>query len=124
MLPHDTLPREGVVTNRRQFIRDAAASAGIVFTGCSLLSHQLTAQSAAAPRRREVMVGGRRVKTIDIHAHVIVPEATALMGTKTAPDNPSVMAPARFQRMDEWGTDMQALSINPNWYSVDRDVAQ
>jgi aminocarboxymuconate-semialdehyde decarboxylase len=25
--------------------------------------------------------------------------------------------------MDEWGTDIQALSINPTWYSVDRDVA-
>jgi aminocarboxymuconate-semialdehyde decarboxylase len=25
--------------------------------------------------------------------------------------------------MDEWGTDMQALSINPTWYETDRDVA-
>src|ERR1700746_723576 len=47
-----------------------------------------------------------------------------MMGTKTAQNNSSVMAPERFQTMDEWGTDMQALSINPNWYSVDRDIAQ
>ncbi len=101
------------MTNRRQFLKDAAASAGVVFAGCNL---------HAQPRRRQVMVGGRRVRTIDIHAHVIVPEATALMGTKTEPTNASVMTPGRLQTMDEWGTDMQALSINPTWYSVERDV--
>jgi aminocarboxymuconate-semialdehyde decarboxylase len=107
--------------NRRQFLKETAA--GIVFTGCSL--KPLGAQSAgAAAKRREVTVAGRRVRTIDIHAHVIIPEATALMGIKTAPDNASVMAPARFDRMDEWGTDMQALSINPNWYGVEREVAR
>ena len=26
--------------------------------------------------------------------------------------------------MDEWGTDMQALSINANWYHLDRDLAR
>src|SRR6266852_266816 len=104
MLPHDTLPREGDVTNRRQFIKDVAVSAGIVFTGCNLLSHRLGAQSGSAKGKRQVMVGGRHVKTIDIHAHVIIPEATAMMGTKTAPNNSSVMAPERFQTMDEWGT--------------------
>src|SRR5580765_7132261 len=124
MLPHDTLPREGDVTNRRQFVKDVAAGAGIVFTGCSLLSHRLGAQSGSTTSKRQVMVGGRRVKTIGIHAHVIIPEATAMMGAKTAANNSSVMAPDRFQTMDEWGTDMQALGINPNWYSVDRDIAQ
>ncbi len=109
--------------NRRQFIQEAA-SAGIVFTGCGLLGYRLAAQTSTGTARRQVMVGGRRIRTIDIHAHVVIPEATALMGVKTSPDNSSVMSPERFQRMDEWGTDMQALSINPNWYSVDRDVAQ
>ena len=73
------------------------------------------------------MVGGRRIRTIDIHAHVVVPEATALLGVTTAPGDPSVMGPsqtpARFKTMDEWGTDMQALSINPTWYGAERDVA-
>jgi len=68
------------------------------------------------------MVGGKRVRTIDIHAHVVVPEATALMGTKTAPDNPALINAERFERMGEWGTDMQALSINANWYSLERDL--
>jgi aminocarboxymuconate-semialdehyde decarboxylase len=116
------------MSNRREFFKEVAgAVAGVVFTGCGLLdAAQQSAKSAGAPKRRQVMVGGRRVKTIDIHAHVVVPEATALMGRKTEANNAAVMAgemaTERFARMDEWGTDMQALSINPTWYSVERDV--
>jgi aminocarboxymuconate-semialdehyde decarboxylase len=111
------------MTDRRQFLRDTASVAGMLFTGCSLLDSRLRAQQSGVRQRRQVMAGGRRIRTIDIHAHVIVPEATALMGVKTAPDNPSVALAERFARMDEWGTDMQALSINPTWYETDRDVA-
>jgi aminocarboxymuconate-semialdehyde decarboxylase len=110
------------MTNRRQFLKNA----GVVFTGCHLLNQHLHAQPAAAPKKRQVMVGGRRIRTIDIHAHVVVPEATALLGRKTNATDASLidgtMAAERFARMDEWGTDMQALSINPNWYSAERDV--
>ena len=107
--------------SRRQFLKEAA-SAGVLFTGCGMCQHLAVAQSRS-DKRREVTVGGQRVRTIDIHAHVIIPEATALMGVTTEPANASVMAPARFDTMDEWGTDMQALSINANWYGVGRDVA-
>jgi aminocarboxymuconate-semialdehyde decarboxylase len=109
--------------DRRQFLR-SIAEAGAVFAGCCLGRGSLSAQSAA--RRREVLVGGRRVRTIDIHAHVVIPEATAIMGTVTPPDATTVMATAsqRFARMDEWGTDMQALSINPTWYGANHDTAE
>jgi predicted TIM-barrel fold metal-dependent hydrolase len=113
------------MNHRRQFLKDAAAAAGVLFTGCGLMSRRLQAQAASrqsAKPRRQVRVGGKRVKTIDIHAHVIIPEATALMGVNTEAANASVMAPERFATMDEWGTDMQVLSINPTWYSVPRDV--
>ncbi len=106
------------MTNRRSFLK-AAAAAGVVFASCGLMR----AQNGSAKKRRQVSVGGKRVRTIDIHAHVIIPEATAMMGVKTEPTNASVMASERFATMDEWGTDMQALSINANWYGVDRDVA-
>ena len=110
------------MTNRRQFLKNA----GVVFTGCHLMNQHLHAQPAAAPKKRQVTVGGRRVRTIDIHAHVVVPEATALLGRQTPATDASLidgtMAAERFARMDEWGTDMQALSINPNWYSAERDV--
>jgi len=102
--------------DRRRFLRDA----GVVFTGCCMAGR--VGAQAKAPRR-QVMVGGQRVRTIDIHAHVVIPEATALMGVTTAPNDSSLILPARFDRMDEWGTDMQALSINPNWYGLERDLA-
>ena len=111
------------MNHRRQFLKEAAA-AGVVFTGCSLLPSRSTAQAQA---RRQVMVGGRRIRTIDIHAHVVVPEATQLLGVTTAPTDASVMGPSqtpvRFKTMDRWGTDMQALSINPTWYAAEPDVA-
>ena len=101
--------------NRRTFLRNA----GAVFAGCGLCSMRVGAQG----KKRQVMVGGRRVKTIDIHAHVVFPEATALMGNVIDPSDPLIMAQARFDRMDEWGTDMQALSINATWYGLDRSRA-
>ena len=52
--------------SRRDFLSGAAATtAGVVFTGCDLFdvghAHAQTVQ------RREVVVNGRRVKTVDIH---------------------------------------------------------
>jgi aminocarboxymuconate-semialdehyde decarboxylase len=76
-------------------------------------------------RRREVVVNGKRVKTVDVHAHCAVPEANALMGRKIEADAllQSKMAD-RLRAMDEQGIDMEALSINPYWYTADRDVAK
>ena len=63
--------------NRREFFKKmAGATAGIVFSGCSLL--RAAQQNGGAGKRRQVTVGGKRVKTIDVHAHVNVPEALAL----------------------------------------------
>jgi aminocarboxymuconate-semialdehyde decarboxylase len=104
------------VIGRREFL-----GAGIAFVGCSLLDAAL-AQSGK-PVHREVLVSGKRVKTIDVHAHVAIPEAMALMGMKVAPQS-LVMGEDRIRAMDEQGIDMAALSINPYWYKAERDVAQ
>ena len=48
----------------------------IAFVGCAIAS---VTHTQAQPRRREVVVNGTRVKTIDIHAHCIVPSAAALI---------------------------------------------
>jgi len=104
------------VADRREFIKT-----GIAFVGCSLLgaAHAQTGK----PARREVLVSGKRVKTIDVHAHVAIPEAMALMGMKVAPQT-LVMGEDRIRAMDEQGIDMAALSINPYWYKAERDLAQ
>jgi aminocarboxymuconate-semialdehyde decarboxylase len=119
--------------SRRDFLKRAAgASAGVVFVGCSIcdaVAARMPAQAAGAAKRRETMVGNRRVKTVDVHCHVSVPEATDLLkGTKLEARIPHVrfddagLKPSRIQDMDAMGVDVQAVSINPYWYSGDRDL--
>ena len=51
--------------NRREFLKDVASgTAGLV----------LVPQAGSPVRRREVSVGGRRVKVVDVHGHCLVPE--------------------------------------------------
>src|SRR5467141_1914087 len=69
------------------------------------------AGQAQTQGRREVVVSGKRVKTIDVHAHCIVPEAMALMGRKVQPPTLLMSQPAdRIRAMDEQGIDVEALS--------------
>ena len=68
-------------------------------------------------------MAGRRVKTIDIHAHCIVPAAAAVINHPLeAPgllmDDTSV----RLAAMDSQGIDVEALSINPFWYRAEREL--
>jgi aminocarboxymuconate-semialdehyde decarboxylase len=117
----------------------AGALPGIAFTGCALLAAApaqalvrtgapTKARAKPAPRRREVKVGGKRVTTIDVHAHCVIPEALALMGMTPAPNEKrgpgiSEVGLRRIREMDEQGIDMEAISINPFWYRAARDVA-
>lgn len=76
-------------------------------------------------RRREVVVNGRRVKTVDVHAHCGIPEAMALVGRKVEPHALLLGPPAdRIRAMDAQGIDVEALSINPYWYQAERDLAR
>src|SRR5438874_1168831 len=102
----------------------AGALAGLAFVGCSLSNAGASSPRAGQGRRREVVVNGKRVKTVDIHAHTIVPEAAAVI-------NHPLEAPGllwsnladRIQEMDSEGIDVEALSINPFWYRAERDAA-
>ncbi|MCL6645914.1 MAG: amidohydrolase family protein [Dehalococcoidia bacterium] len=116
----------------------------IVYTGCELLAAAAAevAQGAAqaaqasarggagerpAPRRREVVVAGRRVKTIDVHAHCVIPEALKLLGLRLEDQRgPGIgeVGERRIREMDEQGIDVEALSINPQWYRAPRDLAE
>src|SRR5499433_696293 len=117
------------MNTRREFLENTAgALAGLAFVGCDLLA---AAPARAQGRRREVVVSGRRVKVVDVHAHCAVPEAMALMGLKLGVPGSSLppllhvatQAPDRIRAMDEQGIDVEALSINPYWYKADRDLA-
>src|SRR5882672_8899958 len=127
--PPPATPPEEPMNTRREFVQDTAgAVAGIAFVGCGLVG---AASAQAQARRREVVVNGRRVKVVDVHAHCAVPEAMALMGLKLgAPgsNSPPVLHMAtqvseRLRAMDAQGIDVEALSINPYWYKAERDLA-
>jgi aminocarboxymuconate-semialdehyde decarboxylase len=88
------------------------------------------AQQAAPSQRREIAVGGRRVKVVDVHAHCVVPEvADIVKDTKLARNagqgrGPQVLGPERLRTLDERGIDVQVLSINLFWwYAAERDLA-
>lgn len=109
-----------------------SASRAAVFTGC-LLSGEThahaappaaanTGADAPAPRRREVVVSGRRVRTVDVHAHCAFPDVHALMGIALERSS-LVMADERIRAMDAQGIDIEALSVNPFWYAAERDLA-
>src|SRR5260370_17028381 len=99
----------------------AGALASLAFVGCSLTTR---ATPQAQGRRREVVVNGRRVKTVDIHAHTIVPEAAAVINHPLeAPGLLWSNVSDRIQEMDAEGIDVEALSINPFWYRAERDAA-
>ena len=97
----------------------------IIFTGCSV-TDAAQGQPQAGGQRRQVMIKGKRVKTIDVHAHCLVPETLAMIGEKIEnhqfPDLDEV-GPKRIRAMDIQGVDIEALSINPFWYRREKDLA-
>jgi aminocarboxymuconate-semialdehyde decarboxylase len=109
-------------------------SPSLRFTTCGLTFFAATdAETTGGPggpqpatRRRQIAVGGRRVKTIDVHAHCVIPEAQALLGAGPGPQRgPGIdeVGSRRIREMDAQGIDVEALSINPAWYRAERELA-
>ena len=115
------------MTTRRNFLKGSAAAAtGIAFCSCGLLR----SAHAQGPGKQKipVMVDGKRVKTIDVHAHCVIPEAAKLLGPAPASsvrgaDEVVISLDKRLAAMDAQAVDIEVLSINPNWYKADRDLA-
>jgi aminocarboxymuconate-semialdehyde decarboxylase len=110
----------------------------IVFTGCELTAGRTVSAGASASsgggsgghghahaKRWEVVIAGRRVKTVDVHAHCIVPDAAKVINHPLeAPDLLWDNVGTRLAEMDRSGVDVEALSINPFWYRAERDAAE
>ena len=128
--------------SRRNFLKTLAGASA----GAFLLPRNGGGAPQAQPRQgakhAPVTISGRRVKTIDVHCHIDVPEvADFLRGTplERAANRPaptgqqrqgisdfhldSPLGAERLQKMDQMGIDVQAVSINAFWYSADRDLA-
>ena len=116
------------VTNRRDFLSTVVAgAAGTYVTGRGGIGAAAAALQAG-PARRQVMVAGRRIRVIDVHAHCVIPVEEIVKGTPLAKQGGgagnNILGPQRLQLMDQQGVDIQALSINGYWwYAADRDLA-
>src|SRR5437016_14582332 len=100
------------MTTRRDFLKSAGgAAAGIVFCSCGLLD---AARAQGAPQARlPVMVKGKRVKTIDVHAHCLFHDSLDLMGS----DAPRLIPPTKgakehFIVIEERLKGMDAMAID------------
>ena len=143
---------------RRHFIRSAGI--GIVFCSCGLKRAyaQPTTGSLASARtggsddgdhpalnykhpdfgkkHAPIVIDGRRVKTVDAHAHCFFHETVVMAGPGVSVNFAVKGGPQfylmrdkdaidwRLASMDAKGIDTEVLSINPFWYGKDRDVAQ
>jgi aminocarboxymuconate-semialdehyde decarboxylase len=114
---------------RRNFLKNAGALGGLMFCSCGMLDH---AMAQTSNPRRFTTIAGKRVKTVDTHAHCYFQDAIDLMGkdaasvlppVKGVPDH-FIVLDNRLKQMDELGIDMQVLSINPFWYGKDRETAE
>lgn len=117
--------------DRRQFLKGVSASVAGLLAGGGI-GRASAQQRGASTARRPVSIAGRRVKTVDIHAHVVIPEAANLLkgtpldgrgGAGGGAGSAQVMGPERLTVMDGYGIDVQVLSINPFWYTADRELA-
>ena len=102
---------------RRQVLTGLASA-----VGAAAFARRVGAQTPRS--RRVVTLDGKRVKTVDIHAHCVVPEALALVPGAVANPPTLEMNEDRLAQMDAHGIDVQVLSINQFWYGADRDLAR
>src|SRR6266571_1464327 len=120
--------READMNTRRDFLKRGTA-AGIVFCGCGMMDAARAQQPGA--QRVPVTLNGKRVKTIDVHAHCHFREAVALTGEEESRILPRtkgslehyIVVEQRLKGMDAQAIDMEVLSINPFWYRRERDLA-
>ena len=118
---------------RRDFLVGAAGATAGLFTSGALSGAAPRQVGAPAGKRREISIGGRRVRTVDVHAHTFVPEVMDLVKNTpladTAKTNAATKAlplgdPQRLIDMDAQGIDYQAINVNAWGYSADRALAR
>ena len=104
--------------NRRTFLSTAIKTAA-----ASALVGGHSRSWAQAPK--EVYVGGKRMKVIDLHAHCLFQEVAPLIaGTNMEGADLGdflTLSPRRIEQMDERGIDIAALSVNRFWWYAAED---
>jgi aminocarboxymuconate-semialdehyde decarboxylase len=122
------------VPSRRDFVATAAGAAVGFAVARGGLAGGARRQVGAPPgRRRELFLDGRRVITVDIHAHCfiadvweLVRETSLAAAAKASLSTPHLVlgSEQRLYDMDAQGIDYQAISVNAWGYSADRVLAR
>ena len=104
--------------NRRRFLQTVGMAAG------TLTLNPIT----WAQGRKEVSIAGKRIKTVDIHAHASIKEVEEVIrGTdlERRIGGPRLLDPSRLAMMNEWGIDVAVISANQYWWyrTDDRSLA-
>jgi aminocarboxymuconate-semialdehyde decarboxylase len=105
------------MVTRRDFVKTLAGTTAAFYV-----------QTPPAPR--QITLGGKRVRVVDVHAHCTVPGVAELLkGTplesRAADAGGRALGPDRIALIDRQGIDVQALSINGFWwYAADRELAR
>ena len=106
------------MANRRAFLKQiAGATAGLYVAGRGGAFH-----AQAPPARRQVMVGGRRARVVDVHAHWDMPLGDVVKGTpfeKERATGPGL--DDRLAIMDKMGIDTAAVTVNDFWWYETKD---
>ena len=111
------------ISGRRNFFKSIAGATA----GMYVMARGGSADAQAPVARRQVSIGGRRIRVVDVHAHCNMPLGDVVAGT---PFENRADANTRLEErlldMDENGLDIQALSINGFWWyeATDRGLAR
>ena len=122
-------------SGRREFLHGVVgAASGLVLGRAPLRAERLQSRrSGPSPTRREARIGGRRVTTVDVHAHCFIPDVRDLVKNDTAlaaVAQTNLAGPLgvgldkRLADMDAQGIDYQVINVNAWGYSADRALAR
>src|SRR5688572_24357253 len=101
------------MSNRRDFLKTAAAATAGFYVG----GRGFSAAAQAPAARRQVTIGGKRVRVIDVHAHWDMPLGDVVKGTPYEKEySTGAGLEDRLAIMDKMAIDMAAISVNDFWW--------
>ena len=100
---------------RRHFIWDtASAMAGMVVVGGEVGgATTIGVQPASTGERRQVVVGRRRVTTVDVHSHCEIPGIRELMGGAPSANRALIIGPDRLREGAANKAAIQLVGVQP-----------